>query len=117
MGAFTNDGGPPTTQEQEPEEELEVKKDDEKKEEEPVGFKTDVKDVMADKEFNRGIDKFPVFKVNKADFYQNMQNGRKRLRFKTGSTAQQYMKGTKYKRAFYIEYTDSKGKTFNRRIK
>ena len=115
MGAFTNDGGPPSTQPEE-QEEVEVKKDDEQ-EKELEGFATDVDGVMADKEFNRGIDKFPVFKVTKADFYQNMSNGRKRLRFKTGSGAQQYMKGTKYKRAFYIEYTDSKGKSYNRRIK
>lgn len=114
MGIFTDDGGPPTTQ-PEPEEEV-IKKDDEGGEE-PVGFETDVKDVMADDEMHQGNITFPSFKVTKNEFYQNMTHGRKRLRFKSGTNTQQYMSKTRYKRPFYISYTDSKGKTFSRKIK
>jgi hypothetical protein len=113
MGAFT-DGGqsqPPTTQQEEPE----VEKDE--KEQEPEKFDTDVEGVKADGQVPYGSDRFPMFKVDKNDFYQNMKHGRKRLRFKTGSGAQQYMKGTKYQRPFYVSYTDSKGKTYSRKIK
>lgn len=112
MGAFTGDNGPPTTQQQE---EPEVKQDD--TQEEPEGFATDVDGVMADGEHPHGNDRFPVFNVSKNEFYQNMNYGRKRLRFKTGSKAQSYMKGTRYNRPFYISYTDSKGKTYSRKIK
>lgn len=102
---------------EEPKKEEEPEPEPEKKEEEPEGFKTDVKDLYADGEHKVGIDSFPVFKVTKSEFYQNMKHGRRRLRFGTGSKAQQYMKGTRYNRPFYIQYTDSKGKTYSRKIK
>ena len=117
MGMFTDDGqnSPPTTQKEEPEAvELNT---DEPKEDEPERFATDVEGVTSDSEQYIGKDKFPVFKVNKNEFYQNMKYGRKRLRFKTGTGAQKYMSGTKYQRPFYVTYTDSKGKTYSRRIK
>lgn len=110
MGIFTDDGGPPTTQQLEPETETEKK-------DEPITFDTDVEGVKADAEHAAGTDRFPVFKVDKNEFYQNMTHGRKRLRFKSGSNAQQYMSKTKYQRPFYISYTDSQGKTYSRRIK
>ena len=114
MGIFTDDGGPPTTQPEE-EEEVEVKKDD--GQEEPTGFSTDVDSVRADGEVAHGNITFPSFNVTKNEFYQNMKHGRKRLRFKTGSSTQQYMSKTRYKRPFYISYTDSKNKTYSRKIK
>jgi hypothetical protein len=64
-----------------------------------------------------GTESLPVFNVTKDEFYQNMRNGRKRLRFKSGTNAQQYMSKTKYRRPFYISYTDSDGKIYNRKIK
>ena len=121
MGAFTNGGGPPSTQE--PEKEIEVQPDtdtgntDEPKADEPERFATDVTDVTADSELHHGNVTLPVFKVSKNEFYQNMSYGRKRLRFKSGTNAQKYMKGTKYKIPFYVSYTDSKGKTYSRKIK
>ena len=87
------------------------------KEDEPVMFDTDVPDVKSDGEHHIGNTKFPVFKVGKNEFYQNMNYGRKRLRFNTGSNAQQYMSKTKYTRPFFISYTDSQGKTYTRRVK
>ncbi len=116
MGAFT-DGGqnqPPINQQDEPE--IEVQSD-EPKADEPERFATDVEGVTSDSEQFIGKDSFPVFKVGKNEFYQNMNYGRKRLRFKSGTNAQQYMSGTNYQRPFYITYTDSKGKTYSRRIK
>lgn len=113
MGAFTDDGGPPSSQE-EPEQELDIEKPEI---EEPTGFSTDVEGVVSDDEHAHGNIKFPVFNVGKNEFYQNMNYGRKRLRFKSGSNAQKYMSGTKYKRSFYVSYTDSKGKTYQRKIK
>jgi hypothetical protein len=68
-------------------------------EEEPT-FKTDVDGVPADGERN-GL---PVFKVSKHEFYQNMANGRRRLRFSNGSRVQKYMQGTRYKNPFWIEH-------------
>jgi len=60
---------------------------------------TDVPNVFADGERN-GI---PVFKVTKDEFYQNMNYGRKRLRFKSGTATADYMSKTNYKRPFWIE--------------
>jgi len=79
---------------------------------------TDVKDVMADDTVKIGTNEFPVFSCSKNEFFNNMSNDRKRLRFKSGSKVQQYMKGTKYKnRDFYISYTDDNGKSYRRKIK
>lgn len=64
--------------------------------------KTDVPNVFADGERNG----MPLFKVSKSEFYQNMNYGRKRLRFKSGTETQKYMNQTKYKRPFWIENQD-----------
>jgi len=79
---------------------------------------TDVKEVFADDVVKVGNNEFPVFNCSKDEFFNNMVNNRKRLRFKSGSKVQQYMRGTKYKnRDFYISYTDDSGKTYRRKIK
>ncbi len=85
--------------------------------EEPTKFETDVKDVFADDVVKQGHNEFPVFKCTKNDFYGNMTDNRKRLRFQSGSSAQQYMQQTKYKNAFYVSYTDSDNKTYRRKVK
>ena len=77
------------------------------------GFATDVDGVMA----NGEREGKPVFDVEHGEFYQNMEFGRKRLRFKSGSNIQQYMQGTKYKNPFFIRYTDDNGKQYIRRVK
>lgn len=102
MGMF-DQPGPPETQP-----EAEVNKDE--------GFATDVEGVSANDVVKQGNNEFPVFDCTEDEFYQNMQHGRKRLRFKQGSAASQYMSGTKYKRPFYIRTTTDKG-TFTRKIK
>lgn len=64
-------------------------------------IKTDVGDVFADGEY-KGT---PVFDVSTDEFYNNMKQDRKRLRFKTGSVAGDYMRKTKYNIPFYIRNT------------
>ena len=80
-------------------------------------YDTDVKGVKSDDQVRVGTDKFPCFDVSQNDFYQNMQDGRRRLRFAKGSNCQKYMQGTKYNRPFFIRHTDDRGKTYVRKIK
>jgi len=65
---------------------------------EPSAIKTDVDDVFADGE-RSGL---PVFDVSNGEFNQNMSYGRKRLRFKSGTSAQAYMSKTRYNKPFWI---------------
>ena len=81
------------------------------------GYDTDVPDLKADDVVRQGKDEFPCFDVEKDEFYQNMQDGRRRLRFKSGSKAQQYMQNTRYNRPFYVRTTDENGKKYVRKIK
>jgi|SRR6056297_234298 len=107
MGEFTDDMYPST----------DIKNDGEKTQSNDDGFKTDVDGVVAPESIKRGKDEFPCFNVTNKEFFQNMEGGRKRLRFKSGSDAQKYMQGTKYQRKFYIKYTDDNGKSMLRSIK
>ena len=66
----------------------------------PGEVETDVADIKAD----GNKDGLPVFKVGKTEFYQNMSHGRKRVRFKSGTSAAQYMRNTRYNRPFFIEH-------------
>jgi hypothetical protein len=81
------------------------------------GFKTDVENIIAPESIKRGKDEFPCFHVSNKEFFQNMQGGRKRIRFSNGTDAQKYMQNTKYQRKFYIKYTDNNGKSLIRSIK
>jgi hypothetical protein len=81
------------------------------------GYETDVKDCRADDVVKQGKDEFPCFDVSSDEFLQNMQDGRRRLRWKSGSEAQKYMSGTKYNRPFYVRHTDTTGKKYVRKIK
>lgn len=81
------------------------------------GYETDVADVRADDVVKQGKDEFPVFDVTSDEFHQNMQDGRRRLRWKNGSNAQKYMSGTKYNRPFFVRHTDDSGKKYVRKIK
>jgi hypothetical protein len=80
-------------------------------------FTTDIDGVYADDFIAHGTDKIPVFDVTDQEFNQNMIMGRKRLRFKSGSAAQQYHQNSKYQRPFYIRIQDSKGRQLVRKIK
>ena len=84
---------------------------------EPAQFETDVKDVFANDVVKHGNVEFPVFKCTNSDFQNNMTDNRKRMRFQSGSSAQQYMQQTKYNKAFYVSYTDSDNNTYKRKIK
>ena len=66
--------------------------------EEPKGVPTDADGVYADGEKGG----FPVFDVTPQEFYANMKQDRRRLRFGKDSTASKYMRTTKYRRPFYI---------------
>lgn len=82
-----------------------------------IKFTTDVNNLYADDQVKHGSDKFPVFDVDKEDFYRNMRQDRKRLRFKGETKASQYMQKTKYKRPFYVRFKDEDGKAYMRKIK
>ena len=49
-------------------------------------------------------DNLPVFKVAHGEFYQNMNYGRQRIRFASGSDVQKFMKGSRYKQGFWIQH-------------
>ena len=63
---------------------------------------TSVKDCYADAVNKR--DNLPVFKVGHDEFYQNMNYGRKRIRFKSGTDVQRFMRGSRYKQSFWIQH-------------
>jgi len=66
------------------------------------GVETPVKDCYADAVNKR--DGLPVFKVGHEEFYQNMNYGRQRIRFKSGTPAQKFMQGSRYKQSFWIQH-------------
>ena len=66
------------------------------------GVKTDVDGVFADGE-KSGV---PVFNVSQKEFYDNMKADRKRLRFKSGTSAADYHRKSNYRRPFYIRNVD-----------
>jgi len=65
-------------------------------------IETHVKGCFAD-EINKR-DNLPVFKVSHRDFFQNMNYGRKRIRFSNGSDVQKFMQGSKYKQSFWVKH-------------
>lgn len=73
---------------------------------------TSVKGCFADAINKR--DNLPVFKVPHDSFYQNMSYGRNRIRFKSGSEAQKFMQGSRYKQSFWIQHKTDK---YMRKIK
>jgi len=97
--------------------EIEQVEQPEQPEENNDPIKTDVPDVYADSTVKQGNNEFPVFSCSKDEFYNNMTDNRKKLRFKSGSNIQSYMQKTRYKKPFFISYTDDNNKTYKRRIK
>lgn len=74
--------------------------------------------LQSDGSVRVGQDQFPVFKVSKNDFYNNMRADRNRLRFESGSKAANYHQGTKYRNPFFIQFDDEEtGEPYRRRIK
>ena len=107
MGEFTDDTSPSN----------DIKNDGDQIQSNDTGYNTDVEGVVAPEAIKNGKDEFPCFHVSSKEFFQNMEGGRKRIRFNSGSDAQKYMQGTKYNRKFYVKYTDNNGKSLLRPIK
>jgi hypothetical protein len=83
--------------------EAQIAKDRDQAVEPPEGkAKTHIDGVFADAVNSK--DNLPVFKVGHDEFYQNMTAGRQRIRFKTGTNAQKFMQGSKYKQSFWIQH-------------
>ena len=78
----------------------------------PGKVETDVPDVYAD----GTKDDIPVFDISHDDFMRNLRAERKRLRFKSDSTASTYLQGSRYKRPFYVRTSDTEGKQFLRKV-
>jgi len=67
---------------------------------EPNKVPTDVENVFAD----ATKDGMPVFDVPETDFFNNMRQERKRLRFTKDSAAAQYHRSSKYNRPFWLRH-------------
>ena len=93
-----------------------VNKPEEKDGDNNDGFDTDVEGVKANDMVKHGNVEFPCFSVSKQEFFNNMTQNRKKTRFKSGSSVQQYMQKTRYKNPFFIEYEEN-GKKFRRKVK
>jgi hypothetical protein len=106
MGEFTDVPGPAENQ-----------PDNQEQENQDTRIQTDVEGVFANDVIKQGHNEFPVFDCTEEEFYQNMSHGRKRLRFKSGTAAAEYMNKTRYKRPFYIRTTSSDGQTYTRKVK
>ena len=80
-----------------------IAKDRDKAVEPPEGkIDTGIEGVFADAVNSR--DNLPVFKVSHDEFYQNMTQGRQRIRFKSGSAPQKFMQNGRYKQTFWIQH-------------
>jgi len=80
-------------------------------------LETDVVGVFADNKIRAGLEEIPVFNVDRDSFFKNMHNDRKRLRFPSDSGAAQYLRGTQYRRPFFVSYTEADGKVYRRKVK
>ena len=82
------------------------------------GYPTDVEGVTADDVVKYGKEEFPAFNVTPEEFFSNQQADRKRMRFKNGSKAAQYMRKTRNQgRPFYIKTKTRDGKSYTRKIR
>jgi len=59
----------------------------------------------------------PVFDVNSTEFFNNMRKDRNRMRFSNNSKPSQFMKGSKYRKPFYMAYKDKNGEKFLSKVK
>ncbi len=83
--------------------EAQIAKDKDQAVEVPNGkAETHITGVFSDAVNKR--DNLPVFKVPHESFYQNMNYGRQRIRFKSGTDVQKFMAGSKYKQSFWIQH-------------
>jgi hypothetical protein len=83
--------------------EAQIAKDRDQAIEKPEGkFETEFTGVFADAVNQK--DNLPVFKVSHNEFYQNMNNGRQRIRFKSGSDPQKFMQNGRYNKTFWIQH-------------
>jgi hypothetical protein len=73
---------------------------------------THVPDVFADGE-KLGL---PVFQVDHSEFHQNMEFGRKRLRFKDDAPVKQFMTKSTVNSPFWLATKDNTGKLWTRKV-
>lgn len=88
-------------------------KNGEEQEAEEKGIDSGVEGVSADDVYKDT----PVFDVDKDSFFKNLRLDRNKTRFKNGSKPSQFMKGTKYRKPFYVRHTDSNGTPYLNKIK
>ena len=94
-------------------EEIENKNGEEKQETEDNVIDSGAEGVSADDWYKNT----PVFDVNKNSFFQNMRLDRNKTRFANGTKPSQFMKGTKYRKPFYVRFTDSSGEQYLNKFK
>ena len=80
-------------------------------------METDVFGLTTDDVYIKGSVKFPIFDVNKDEFFKNMEGQRSRLRFNSEGKVAKYMRMSRYSQPFYIRFTDENGKQFLRKVK
>ena len=78
-------------------------------------FETDVPGLYADAIYKKGTESFPCFDVTRNNFFNNMEQFRRRIRL--DGKSQQYMQNTRYNKPFYIRFTDENNKVYVRKIK
>ena len=79
-------------------------------------YETDVPGLKSDAIYQKGVEKYPVFDVPQNEFTNNMEEFRSRMRF--SGKAGEYLRGTRYKRPFYIRYIDESAcKVYVRKVK
>lgn len=82
------------------------------------GYPTDVEGVNADDIVKYGKEEYPAFEVSPQEFFSNQKADRKKLRFKNGSKAGEYMRKTRNgARPFYIKTTAADGTKYTRKIR
>lgn len=77
------------------------------------GVDCGVEGVKADDMHNE----VPVFDVDEKSFFNNMKMERNRMRFPNGSGVSKFMQGTRYRKPFFMRYTNGKGEKFLKKVK
>lgn len=101
MGEFTGSNGNVDSHQAQAASDMDIRSDK---------FATEVPGVYADAFKQVGTERVPIFSVDQESFHQNLEHGRKRIRFPEDTAAHNYIKNAKYNKPFYISYTDPNNK-------
>ena len=71
----------------------------------PGEVETEVDGVFAD----GTKDNLPIFDVSKDEFYRNMKYDRKRVRFSSDASVTNYLRGSRYRRPFFVRTKTDNG--------